>query len=336
MPSVAPRFLLITGGLESYVMPFAKEKRILVTGGAGLIGSALCARLVAEGHDVICLDNFSIGSKRNIHTLLGKPGFEVIRRDVTLPVLLEVDQIYHLACPPSTRQRRIKPVETTKTCALGSIHLLELARRVNAKILLASSAQVYLKPEELLRTQSHPQNTGAPDAGIFHRQGNRCAEILFFGYHQQYKLDIRIARIFSTFGPGMKTHGGSVVADFINHALKDEDLTVYGDGSQTRPFCFVDDIVEGLLLIMNGPDDLIGPLDLGNPSEISIFDLAQSIIQLSGSRSGIIFEPLQEDGPLSLHPDIKLAQRRLKWHPQGNIMPGLERTIEYFRARAET
>jgi UDP-glucuronate decarboxylase len=336
MPSVAPRFLLIIGGLESYVMPFAKEKRILVTGGAGLIGSALCARLVAEGHDIICLDNFSVGSKRNIHTLVGEPGFEIIRRDVILPVVLEVDEIYHLACPPTTHHRSVKPVETTKTCALGSINLLELASRVNAKILLASSAQVYRKSGELLPRQTRAQDNASPDAGMFHRQGNRCAEILFFGYHQQYDLDIRIARIFSTFGPGMQIRGGSVVADFINHALKNEDLTIYGDGSQTFPLCFVDDIVEGLLLIMNGPEDLIGPVDLGNPSEISIFDLAQSIIQLSGSRSGIIFEPLQENEPISLHPDIELAQRHLKWHPQKDIIPGLKQTIEFFHSCAES
>jgi UDP-glucuronate decarboxylase len=327
---------LITGGLEGSLMSHAKEKRILVAGGAGLIGSALCARLVAEGHDVVCLDNFSTGSKHNLQNLLGKPNFEVIRKDVILPILLDVDEIYHLACPPSGRHQAVNPVKTTETCVLGSIHMLELARRVNAKILLASSAHVYHKPEELLQPPNDRDKPPPPDPGMFYRQGNRLAEILFFGFHQQYGLNIRIARIFNTFGPGIQVNGGSVVADFINHALKDEDLTIYGDGSQTRPFCFVEDMVEGLLCLMNGPDDLIGPVDLGTPLDISIFDLAQAIIELSQSRSGIIFEPLQEDEPFSLHPDMDLAQRRLKWHPQGDIKPGLQRTIESFRSRAES
>lgn len=307
----------------------------MVTGGAGLIGSALCARLVAEGHDVVCLDNFSTGSKHNIYSLLGKPNFEVIRKDVILPILLEVDEIYHLACPPSGRHQTVNPVKTTETYVLGSIHMLELARRVHAKILLASSAHVYGNSEELLQPPNRGDKAPPPDPGIFYRQGNRCAEILFFGYHQQYGLDIRIARIFNTFGPGIHTPGKSAVADFINRALKDEDLTIYGDGSQTRPFCFVEDMVEGLLCLMNGPDDLIGPVDLGNPSHVSIFDLAQAIIELAQSRSGIIFEPLQKDEPYSLHPDTDLAQRRLKWHPQRDIKPGLQRTIESFRSRAE-
>jgi UDP-glucuronate decarboxylase len=328
------RFLAFYGfiNLEGCAMAVSTEKRILVTGGAGLTGSALCARLVADGHDVICLDNFSTGSKRNLHNLLGNPGFEVLRKDVTLPILLEVDEIYHLARRPSRRHRRFQPVETTQTCLLGSIGMLELARRVDAKILLASSGQVYRKDEALLQAQSHPETNPSPDPGIFYREATRCSELLFSSYHEQYQVDTRIARVFNTFGPAVQTHGRSVVADFIRQALKDEDLPVYGDGSQTRAFCFVDDIVEGLVRLMNGPDDLTGPVDLGNPSEISILDLAQSIIELSGSRSGIIFEPLQEDEPLNLRPDTEPAQRRLKWHPQNDILPGLKRTIEYFRS----
>jgi UDP-glucuronate decarboxylase len=316
---------------EGYAMPLSKQKRILVTGGAGLIGSSLCTRLVAEGHDVVCLDNFSTGSKSNIYDLLGEPGFEVIRRDVTLPVSLEVDEIYHLACPSQSSHHTVKPAETIEMCVMGCISMLELARRVNAKILYTSSGQIYWKPEALLRTDGRGKTSVYPDPGVFYREGNRCAEMLFFGYHQQYQLNIRIARLFNTFGPGIQSHPGSVVAGFITRALKGEDLTVYGDGSQTRPFCFVDDIIEALLRLMNAPDDFIGPVDLGNPSEISIFDLAEAVIRLSGSRSGITFEPLPDQEPPALRPDTRLAQRRLKWQPQTDITTGLERTIEYFR-----
>jgi UDP-glucuronate decarboxylase len=317
-------------------MDFSKQKRILVTGGAGLIGSGLCARLLAQGHDVVCLDNFSTGSKRNIYALLKEPGFELIRQDVQSPLSLKVDEIYHLACPASRRYHRLKPLETAETCILGSIRMLQLASRLQAKILFASTGQVPREQEQLPPTAPLGGNTASADPEMFYREANRCAETLFFGYHIQHRLNIRIARLFNAFGPAMQAESGSVVACFIARALEDQDLTIHGDGSQTRPLCFVDDIVEGLLRFMNSPDDFIGPLDLGNFTEISVFDLAQTVIRLSGSRSGIIFQPLRQDEPFIRRPYADTAHRRLNWHPSPDITNGLKRTIEYFRTFYDT
>jgi len=307
------------------------QKRILVTGGAGFLGSHLCDRLVEEGHDVLCLDNLFTGAKRNISHLLEKPNLELIRHDLVEPILLEVDEIYNLACPASPIHYQFNPVKTVKTSVMGAINMLGLAKRVNAKILQASTSEIYGDPTVHPQTEDYWGNVNTIGIRSCYDEGKRCAETLFFDYHRQNRVNIRVVRIFNTYGPRMHPNDGRVISNFIVQALANSDITVYGRGEQTRSFCFVDDLIEGLVRMMNAPDDFIGPVNLGNPDEFSILELAQMVIRLTGSRSKIIFEPLPQDDPLQRQPDISLAKERLNWEPTLNLEQGLMRTIEYFR-----
>ena len=311
-----------------------KEKRILVTGGVGFLGSHLCDFLVAEGHDVLCLDNFFTGSKRNISHLLGKPSFELIRHDLVQPIFVEVDEIYNLACPASPIHYQYNPVKTVKTSVMGAINMLGLAKRVKAKILQASTSEIYGDPTVHPQKEDYWGNVNTIGPRSCYDEGKRCAETLFFDYHRQNRVNIRVVRIFNTYGPRLHPNDGRVVSNFILQALKDKDITVYGDGTQTRSFCYVDDMREGLIRMMNAPDDFIGPVNLGNPNEVSILELAEMIIKLTGSRSKIIFKPLPQDDPLQRSPDITLARERLGWQPKIDLEEGLERTIEYFKGIA--
>lgn len=307
------------------------RKRILVTGGAGFLGSHLCDRLIQEGHEVLCLDNFFTGSKENITRLLAHPHFEMVRHDLVQPIFLEVDEIYNLACPASPIHYQYNPVKTIKTCILGAIHMLGLAKRVKAKILQASTSEVYGDPE------CHPQNESywgrVNPVGIrsCYDEGKRCAETLFFDYHRQNGVNIRVARIFNTYGPRMHPNDGRVVSNFIVQALQGLDITVYGDGSQTRSFCYVDDLIEGMIRLMDAPDEVSGPVNLGNPTEFTIGELAERILRMSGSRAAIVYRPLPQDDPRQRRPDIELATRVLGWEPRVGIEEGLKRTIDYFR-----
>jgi UDP-glucuronate decarboxylase len=308
------------------------QKRILVTGGAGFLGSHLCDRLINEGHDVLCLDNFFTGAKRNISHLIEKPNFELIRHDLVEPILLEVDEIYNLACPASPIHYQFNPVKTVKTSVMGAINMLGLAKRVKAKILQASTSEIYGDPTVHPQTEGYWGNVNTIGIRSCYDEGKRCAETLFFDYHRQNRVNIRVVRIFNTYGPRMHPNDGRVISNFIVQALAHSDITVYGRGEQTRSFCFVDDLIEGLIRMMNAPDDFIGPVNIGNPDEFSILELAQMVIRLTGSRSKIIFEPLPQDDPLQRQPDISLAKKRLNWEPTLNLEQGLKRTIEYFRA----
>ncbi|GFO57216.1 NAD-dependent dehydratase [Geomonas sp. Red276] len=303
--------------------------RILVTGGAGFIGSHLCERLLGEGHDVICLDNFFTGSKRNIAGLLDHRSFELIRHDVTQPILLEVDRIYNLACPASPIHYQYNPVKTTKTSVMGAINMLGLAKRVRARILQASTSEVYGDPQVHPQTESYWGNVNPLGVRSCYDEGKRVAETLMMDYHRQNKVDIRIVRIFNTYGPKMAENDGRVVSNFILQALKGEDITVYGQGEQTRSFCFVTDLVEGLARMMGCPD-FIGPVNLGNPCETTILEFAQKIIALTGSRSRIVHKPLPADDPKQRQPDISLAKERLGWEPTVPVEEGLKKTIDYF------
>lgn len=307
------------------------QKRILVTGGAGFLGSHLCERLVKEGHDVICLDNFFTGTKRNIWHLLGKPNFELIRHDVVFPIYLEVDEIYHLACPASPIHYQYNPVKTIKTNIMGSINMLGLAKRVKAKILQASTSEVYGDPEVHPQKEDYWGNVNPIGKRSCYDEGKRCAETLFFDYHRQNNVKIKVARIFNTYGPRMHPDDGRVVSNMVIQALKGEDITVYGDGSQTRSFCYVDDMIEGLISLMHSPDEFTGPVNLGNPHETSILELANTIIDLTKTRSKIVFKPLPSDDPRRRMPDITLAKEVLKWEPKIDLELGLQKTIEYFR-----
>jgi len=307
------------------------QKRILITGGAGFLGSHLCDRLVEEGHDVLCLDNFFTGSKRNISHLLGKPNFELIRHDLVQPIFIEADEIYNLACPASPIHYQYNPVKTVKTSVMGSINMLGLAKRVKAKILQASTSEIYGNPAVHPQKEDYWGNVNTIGLRSCYDEGKRCAETLFFDYHRQNKVNIRVVRIFNTYGPRMHPNDGRVVSNFIVQSLKNQKITVYGDGSQTRSFCYVDDMVEGLIRMMNSPDDLTGPVNLGNPDEFSILELAERIIGLTGSKSGIIFKPLPQDDPLQRKPDISLAREKLDWEPTIKLEEGLNRTIEYFK-----
>ena len=306
-------------------------KRILITGGAGFLGAHLCDRLVAEGHDVICLDNFFTGGKQNVSHLLGKPNFELIRHDLAQPIFLEVDEIYNLACPASPIHYQFNPVKTIKTNVMGAIHMLGLAKRVKAKILQASTSEVYGDPTVHPQKENYWGNVNTIGIRSCYDEGKRCAETLFFDYHRQNNVNIRVVRIFNTYGPGMHPNDGRVVSNFIVQALTDKDITVFGDGTQTRSFCYVDDMIEGIIRMMNSPDDFTGPVNLGNPHEFSILALAQKILELTGSRAKIIFEPLPQDDPLQRQPDIALAKERLNWEPGIELDEGLRKTIEYFR-----
>ena len=308
------------------------QKRILITGGAGFLGSHLCDRLIAEGHDVLCMDNFFTGTKRNISHLLEKPNFELIRHDLVQPIFLEADEIYNLACPASPIHYQYNPVKTVKTSVMGAINMLGLAKRVKAKILQASTSEIYGNPTVHPQKEDYWGNVNTIGLRSCYDEGKRCAETLFFDYHRQNNVNIRVVRIFNTYGPRLHPNDGRVISNFIVQALKNQDITIYGEGKQTRSFCYVDDLIEGLIRMMNGPDDFIGPVNLGNPDEFSILELAEMIVRLTGSRSKIIFKPLPQDDPLQRQPDITLARERLDWEPKLNLEEGLKRTIEYFRS----
>ncbi len=309
------------------------RKRVLVTGGAGFLGSFLCERLLAEGCDVICVDNFYTGTKRNIVHLLKNPYFELIRHDITFPLYLEVDEIYNLACPASPIHYQNDPVQTTKVNVHGSINMLGLAKRVRAKILQASTSEVYGDPTVHPQTEAYWGHVNCIGIRSCYDEGKRCAETLFFDYHRQHKIDIRIVRIFNTYGPRMHPNDGRVVSNFIIQALKNKDITIFGEGTQTRSFCFVDDLIDGLIRMMNAPANFIGPVNIGNPNEFSIRELASQVISLTGSTSKIVYLPLPEDDPLQRRPNIDLAKEQLGWEPKIQLKEGLERTIEYFREK---
>jgi UDP-glucuronate decarboxylase len=307
------------------------RKRVLVTGGAGFLGSFLCERLLQEGCEVICCDNFYTGSKRNIAHLLSSPYFEVVRHDITFPLFIEVDEIFNLACPASPIHYQNDPVQTTKVNVHGSINMLGLAKRVKARILQASTSEVYGDPSVHPQTEAYWGNVNCIGPRSCYDEGKRCAETLFFDYYRQHRLDIRVVRIFNTYGPRMHPNDGRVVSNFIMQALTDQDITVFGEGNQTRAFCFVDDLIEGILRMMHNPDDFTGPVNLGNPNEFTILQLAEKVIRLTGSRSQIVFKPLPTDDPTQRRPDIELARQKLGWQPTIELEEGLQRTIDYFR-----
>ena len=308
------------------------HKQVLVTGGAGFLGSHLCEVLVEEGADVLCLDNFYTGSRANIQHLLGKPNFELLRHDVTFPLYIEVDEVYNLACPASPIHYQHDPVQTTKTSVHGAINMLGLAKRTGAKILQASTSEVYGDPEEHPQSEHYWGHVNPIGPRSCYDEGKRCAETLFFDYRRQHNLPIKVARIFNTYGPRMHPDDGRVVSNFIVQALKGESLTIYGDGSQTRSFCYVDDLVTGLIRLMRTEDDCTGPVNLGNPDEFQIKQLAERVLALVGSRSNIIYKELPQDDPQQRRPDITLAKARLNWQPSIALDDGLFRTVEYFRA----
>ncbi len=308
-----------------------RQKRILVTGGAGFLGSHLCDRLVTEGHEVICLDNFFSGSKKNVGHLLGKPNFELMRHDLVQPVFLEVDEIYNLACPASPIHYQHNPVKTVKTSVMGAINMLGLAKRVKAKILQASTSEIYGDPKVHPQKEDYWGNVNTIGPRSCYDEGKRCAETLFFDYHRQNNVNIRVVRIFNTYGPRMHPNDGRVISNFVVQALTSQDITVFGDGSQTRSFCYVDDLIEGLIRMMNGPDDFVGPVNLGNPGEFSVLTLAKLIIKLTDSQSKIVFKSLPKDDPLQRQPNIALAKQQLDWEPTVDLQEGLMETIEYFR-----
>lgn len=307
-------------------------KRILVTGGAGFIGSHLCERLLNEGNEVICLDNFFTGSKKNIVHLFENPFFELIRHDVTMPYFIEVDEIYNLACPASPIHYQVNAIKTVKTSVLGAINMLGLAKRKNAKILQASTSEIYGDPKVHPQTEDYWGFVNPVGVRACYDEGKRCAETLFMDYHFQNKVRIKIVRIFNTFGPNMQPDDGRVVSNFIVQALRGEDITIHGDGKQTRCFQYIDDLIEALVRVMNTHDDFTGPVNIGNPSEISIGDLAKKIIKMTGSNSRIIFVPSREDDPYRRLPDISLAKEKLNgWEPKVDIETGLQTTINYFK-----
>ena len=308
------------------------HKQVLVTGGAGFLGSHLCEVLVEEGEDVLCLDNFYTGSRANIQHLLGKPNFELLRHDVTFPLYIEVDEVYNLACPASPIHYQHDPVQTTKTSVHGAINMLGLAKRTGAKILQASTSEVYGDPEEHPQSEDYWGRVNPIGPRSCYDEGKRCAETLFFDYRRQHNLPIKVARIFNTYGPRMHPDDGRVVSNFIVQALKGESITIYGDGSQTRSFCYVDDLVTGLIRLMRTEDDCTGPVNLGNPDEFQIRQLAERVLALVGSRSNIIYKELPQDDPQQRRPDITLAKARLNWQPSIALDDGLFRTVEYFRA----
>jgi len=307
------------------------RRRVLVTGGAGFIGSHLCERLLADGCDVLCVDNFFTGTKDNIAHLIGSPHFELMRHDVTFPLYVEVDEIYNLACPAAPIHYQYDPVQTTKTSVHGAINVLGLAKRVKAKILQASTSEVYGDPQVHPQTEAYWGHVNPVGLRACYDEGKRCAETLFFDYHRQHKLRVKVARIFNTYGPRMHSNDGRVVSNFVVQALKGEPLTVYGDGSQTRSFCYVDDLVEGLVRLMASPDEFTGPVNMGNPVEFTIGELAQQVIALTGSKSRIEGKPLPSDDPRQRQPDIALAKAKLGWVPTVALAEGLPKTIDYFR-----
>jgi UDP-glucuronate decarboxylase len=307
-------------------------KRILVTGGAGFLGSHLCERLLAEGNDVLCVDNYFTGTKTNILRILDNPRFEAMRHDVTFPLYVETDDIFNLACPASPVHYQYDPVQTTKTSVHGAINMLGLAKRVRARIMQASTSEVYGDPTVHPQTEDYRGNVNPLGPRACYDEGKRCAETLFFDYWRQHRLRIKVARIFNTYGPRMHPNDGRVVSNFIVQALRGEDITVYGEGQQTRAFCYVDDLIEGFLRLMATPDDFTGPVNLGNPVEITIRELAERVIRLTGAKSKLVFRPLPQDDPLQRCPDISLARRVLDWEPKVKLEDGLTKTIAYFDA----
>ncbi len=310
----------------------SNHKRVLVTGGAGFLGSHVCDRLVADGCDVLCADNFFSGTKDNIAHLIGNPRFELLRHDVTFPLYVEVDEIYNLACPASPIHYQYDPVQTTKTSVHGAINMLGLAKRTKAKILQASTSEVYGDPIVHPQTEDYWGHVNPVGLRSCYDEGKRCAETLFFDYRRQHKLRIKVARIFNTYGPRMHPNDGRVVSNFIEQALKGAPITVYGGGKQTRSFCYVDDLIDALVRLMATSDDFTGPVNLGNPEEFTILELARKVIANTGSRSEIVFKPLPSDDPVQRQPDISLARQMLQWEPVVALNEGLRRTISYFRA----
>jgi UDP-glucuronate decarboxylase len=308
----------------------AQPKRVLVTGGSGFLGSHLSRRLLAQGHEVLVVDNFYSSTRKNVLDLIGEPRFELIRHDVTFPLYVEVDQIYHLACPASPVYYQRDPVQTTKTCVHGSINMLGLAKRLGAKILLTSTSEIYGDPAMHPQAESYWGNVNPIGVRSCYDEGKRCAETLFFDYYRQHQLPIKVARIFNTYGPNMLPNDGRVVSSFIVQALRGEPLTVYGDGSQTRSFCYVDDMVDGLIALMNSGPDVTGPINLGNPGEFTMLELAKKVLALTGSDSPIENGPLPSDDPVRRRPDISRATEQLGWQPRTALDAGLEPTVEYF------
>ncbi len=313
-------------------MKVIEEKRILVTGGAGFLGSHLCKRLVDEGHDVLCVDNYFTGRKRNIQSLLDAPNFELMRHDVTFPLYVEVDEIYNLACPASPVHYQHDPVQTTKTSVHGAINMLGLAKRVGATIFQASTSEVYGDPEIHPQTEKYWGRVNPVGRRACYDEGKRCAETLFFDYRRQHGLPIKVGRIFNTYGPNMHPNDGRVISNFVVQALKNAPITIYGDGSQTRSFCYVDELIEAFIRLMATPDEITGPMNLGNPGEFSIAELANKIIDITASRSKIIKQPLPEDDPIQRRPDITMAEKVLGWTPRVGLEEGLKKTIAYFDA----
>ena len=309
---------------------YFSQKRILVTGGAGFLGSHLIDRLIAAGHEVLCVDNLFTGSKRNIEHLLGHPRFEFMRHDVCFPLFVEVDAIYNLACPASPVHYQYDPVQTTKVSVHGAINMLGLAKRLRCPIFQASTSEVYGDPAQHPQTESYWGNVNPIGLRSCYDEGKRCAETLFFDYHRQHNLQIKVARIFNTYGPRMHPADGRVVSNFIMQALRGEDITLFGDGSQTRSFCYVDDLIEGMLRLMNSREGFTGPVNIGNPVEFTIRELAQLVIEMTGAKANLIYLPLPSDDPTQRKPDITLAQTRLGWEPQIPLSEGLDRTIAYF------
>jgi len=307
-----------------------QSKTILVTGGAGFLGSHLCERLLKDGHEVLCLDNFFTGSKTNIAHLLTNPKFEILRHDITFPLYIEVDEIFNLACPASPIHYQYDPIQTTKTSVHGAINMLGLAKRTKAKIFQASTSEVYGDPQIHPQPESYWGHVNPLGTRACYDEGKRCAEALFFDYHRQHDLKIKVARIFNTYGPRMHPNDGRVVSNFIVQALMGSPISVYGKGSQTRSFCYVDDLIDGFVLLMNSPDSFTGPVNLGNPNEFTILELAEKIIEITGSKSEIIFEKLPADDPQQRQPDITLAKNKLGWEPTIQLEKGLTKTINYF------
>jgi UDP-glucuronate decarboxylase len=310
----------------------SQTKRILVTGGAGFLGSHLCERLVEQGHDVICVDNFFTSQKTNVAHLLNLPNFDLVRHDVTQPIFLEVDEIYNLACPAAPGHYQYNPIKTMKTSVLGAINMLGMARRCRAKVLQASTSEVYGDPEVHPQPESYRGSVNPIGPRACYDEGKRAAETLFMDYHRLNKLNIRLVRIFNTYGPRMHPYDGRVVSNFIRQALRGEQITVFGDGSQTRSFCYRDDLIEGIIRMMNGPDDFVGPVNLGNQDEFTILELAQLVIELTGSKSKIVTKPLPADDPARRRPDTRLAKERLDWEPKVKLREGLEKTIAWFKS----
>lgn len=306
-------------------------KRIVVTGGAGFLGSHLCERLVAEGHDVICVDNFFTSQKTNVAHLLSLSNFELLRHDVTHPLFLEVDEVYNLACPAAPGHYQYNPIKTLKTSVMGAINMLGMAKRCRAKVLQASTSEVYGDPEVHPQPESYRGAVNPVGPRACYDEGKRAAETLFMDYHRQNRVNIRIARIFNTYGPRMHPYDGRVVSNFIRQALNGEDITIFGDGAQTRSFCYRDDLVDGLIRLMNGPDSFIGPVNLGNPDEFTIEELAKLTLELTGSQSKLVRKPLPVDDPTRRRPDIGLARKHLDWEPRVKLRDGLAKTIEWFR-----